>query len=191
MSFRERYLNRKMILEMAPVVVFFVVNFAWNLMAATAALIIATAICVATGWKLDRSVPVFGIIAVILVSLLGGTSLIVTEALFIQLEPTIGSILFGCVLAAGLLLRPSLLERALSGQIQITTRGWHVLTWIWVAIAFCWALANEVARQTLSIDGWVSFKTFSSIGSILLYIVVTRLTVPRYWNGPRPGEEQA
>ena len=37
MSFAERYLNRQILLELAPTLVFFVVNHGWGLMAATAA----------------------------------------------------------------------------------------------------------------------------------------------------------
>ena len=186
MSFRERYLNRRMLLEVGPVLVFFAVNIGWGLMPATAAVMAATAVAVATGWALDRHVPVFGLVTVFIVLVLGGLGLALDDAIYIQIKPTVGEVMFAVALALGLLLRPSLLERGLSSHVQLTERGWRVLTWRWIGLALGWAAANEVARQTLSVDDWVTFRLVMAIGAFVLYVVVTRVTAPRYWDGPLP-----
>lgn len=186
MSFRERYLNRHMLLEIAPIAVFFGVNMGWDLMVATAALMVATAICVAIGWAADRHIPVFGLVTVTLVLLLGGLGLALDDALYIQIKPTIAQVLFGLILACGLLLTPSILERGLASQIKLTKQGWRVLTWRWVGLALAWAAANEIARLTLSTDDWVTFRLIMSIGAFVLYVIITRITAPRYWDGPLP-----
>lgn len=183
-TFRERYLNRHMLLELGPVAVFFVVNFAWNLMAATAAVMVATVVSVGLGWITERRVPVLGIVTVILVLAMGGASLAFQDATFIKIKPTVGKVFFAMALAAGLALRPTLLERALGSFVFLSERGWRVLTFRWIGLALMWAVANEVARRVLSTDGWVTFTTVMSVGSLALYIIATRLTAPAYWIGP-------
>jgi intracellular septation protein len=184
MSFRERYLNRHMLLELAPVAVFFAANRVWDLTVATAALMAATLACVAAGWLTERRVPVFGIVTVVLVLLLGGAGLILDDVTYIQIKPTVAKVLFASALAVGLMFRPSLLERALTGQIYLTARGWRVLTWRWIALALAWACANELARHVLTVDDWVAFKTAAVVVALVLYVAVTRLTAPRYWDEP-------
>jgi intracellular septation protein len=184
MGFRERYLNRAMQLEFAPIAVFFLVNWLWGLMAATAAVMAATVLCVALGWRLERRIPVFGIVTVALVVVMGGLTLVFDDADFIKVKPTVGKLLFALALLVGMHLRPSMLERALGTMVFLSARGWRVLHWRWIGLAVMWAGANEVARRVLTTDEWVTFVTVLSIASIVSYIVCTRLTAPAYWTGP-------
>lgn len=189
MSFRERYLNRHMILEMAPVAVFFIANWGWGLMTATAAVMAATVICVGIGWARERRVPMLGIVTVVMVLALGGLSLFFHDDVFIKIKPTIGKLLFAAALLAGLLLHPTVLERALGSFVFLTDRGWRVLTFRWAGLAVFWAISNEVARRVLSTDDWVTYVSVLSIASIASYIIATRLTAPAYWNSPEAGDE--
>ncbi len=47
-------------------------------------------------------------------------------------------------------------------------------------------MINEMAWRTLSTDAWVTVETIETPASIVCYILITRLTAPRYWNGPDP-----
>lgn len=187
MSFRERYLNRHILLDVGPVVVFFAVHHAAGLTTATAAVMIATVLAVALGWFLDRRVPALAIVTLILVLALGGASLIFADDTFIKIKPTVGNILFAAALLAGLRLSPSLLERTLAYQISITDRGWRVLTYRWCVFALLMAAANEVVWRNMTVDQWVAFKTGMTPVSILCYILITRITVPRFWVGDAPA----
>jgi len=188
MAFRERYLNRTMMLELAPVAVFFLVNWGWGLMAATAAVMVATLLCVGAGWVLARRVPMLGIVTVVLVIAMGGLSLIFDDTTFIKLKPPLGKLLFALALLVGMTLQPTMLERALGTMVFLSERGWRVLHLRWIALALFWAGANEIARHVLSDDGWVTCVSVLSLASIAGYIVVTRLTAPAYWIGPRDAQ---
>ena len=128
MGFIERYLNRHILFEIAPGIIFLIVNGVRGLMAATVAVIIATVVFTLLGFLIERRIPVFPIVTVVLVLFLGGAALLFKDALFIKIKPTIGNALFAAMLVAGLLLRPSLLARALGGQVYLTEKGWKVLT---------------------------------------------------------------
>jgi intracellular septation protein len=181
MGIVERYLNRHILLEIAPGIVFLIVNYAWDLMMATAAVIIATVVFTVLGIFAERRIPVFPIVTVLLVLILGGAAIVFKEALFIKIKPTIGNCLFAVTLIFGLLLHPSLLVRALEGQVYLTDKGWKVLTIRWVLFALLMAGANEIIWRTQDTDTWVAFKASMTPVSIFAYIVITRFTARTFW----------
>jgi intracellular septation protein len=177
----KRYLNRHILFEIAPGIIFFIVNYGWDLMMATVAVIIATVVFTFLGFLVERRIPVFPIVTVLLVLLLGGATLVFKDALFIKIKPTIGNVLFAATLIIGLLLRPSLLTRALEGQVYLIEKGWTVLTIRWVLFALVMACANEFMWRTQATDTWVAFKAAMTPISIFAYIVITRFTAQKYW----------
>ena len=183
-TFVERYLNRRIVLELAPAIVFFAVNLGWGLMVATAAVMAATVVTTAVGVVAEKRVPVLAIVTLVLVLLLGGASLLFEDELYIKIKPTVGRCLFALALAVGLRLRESLLRRAFAEQLHLTEAGWRVLTLSWIALALVFAAANEWAWRTLDTDSWVAFRTALTPASILGYIAITRLVAGRYWHEP-------
>tara|TARA_B100000676_G_scaffold68305_2_gene68438 strand:- start:4884 stop:5288 length:405 start_codon:yes stop_codon:yes gene_type:complete len=128
-SFRERYLNRHMLLELGPAAVFFVANHVCDLMTATAVVMAATVLTTVLGFVSRHSVPVLPLVTLALVLILGGATLVFHVELFIKIKSTIGGLLFAAALVFGLFLERSLLERALGYQVFLTREGWLVLTW--------------------------------------------------------------
>jgi intracellular septation protein len=181
MSFLKRYLNRRFSFEIAPGIIFFIVNYGWGLMWATAAVMVATAVFTFLGIAIEKRIPVFPIVTIILVLALGGATLVFEDELFIKVKPTVGLCLFAIALIVGLLLRPTLLARALEGQVHLTEKGWRVLTTRWVLYALALAVTNELIWRTQGTDTWVAFKASLTPVSILGYIVITRLTAQTYW----------
>jgi len=108
----ERYVNRHVVLELSPTLVFFTVNFGWGLIPATAAVMIATTV-VGIGLVVDRRVPTIAIVTLVIVLTLGGASLYFHDEVFIKIKPTVGNGLFAAALAIGFMFRPSFLVRAL------------------------------------------------------------------------------
>ena len=100
---------------------------------------------------------------------------------FFLIKPTIGNFLFALTLLVGLFIRPSLLARALEGQVDLTETGWKVLTIRWVIFSIILACANEFMWRTQDTDTWVAFKASLAPVSIFAYIIITRLTAETYW----------
>ena len=154
-------------------------------MYATVAVMVVTVIFTSLGVILERRVPVFPIVTVVLVLSLGGAALMFDNELFIKIKPTVANCLFAITLIVGLLFRPCLLARALEGQVYLTEKGWKVLTTRWVLFALALAGTNEFVWRTFSTDTWVAFKAILTPVSIFGYITTTRLTAPSYWNQPK------
>ncbi len=181
-TIRERYLNRRIVLELLSAVVFFVVNYGWGLMAATVAVIVTALTTTILSLYWFKKVPVLALVTLILVLALGGAGIIFDDEIFIKIKPTIGKCLFAATLVVGLRFQPNFLARALSSHLSLSKRGWMVLTWNWVAFALFLAVINEVARRIFDTDAWVAVNTALAPISILGYILITRILAPRYWH---------
>ncbi len=187
MKFVERYLNRHIFFEIAPGVVFIVVNYGWGLMWATLAVIVATVVFTFLGIIIEHRVPVFPIVTLLLVLIMGGSTLIFQDVTFIKIKPTVAKCLFAIALAVGLLLRPTLLARALEGQVYLTEPGWRILAIRWILLALVLAGLNEVIWRTQDTDTWVAFKAALTPVSIIGYIAITRFTARKYWEETQSG----
>ncbi|MBC6445438.1 MAG: septation protein IspZ [Alphaproteobacteria bacterium GM202ARS2] len=183
-SFVERYLNRRIVMELAPGLIFFVVNYGWGLMAATAAVMIATLLAVCAARVLDGRLPALAIFTLVFVCALGSTSLAFGDETFIKIKLTVGNCLFAAALAIGLRFRPSLLERTFEDQLRLADPGWFVLTSCWIAFALFSAAFNEAVWRTMSTDSWVAIKTAFVPLSIVAYFTITRIVAGQYWHEP-------
>ena len=191
MSFVERYLNRQILLELSPTAVFFVVNYGWGLMPATAAVMAATFAAVGIGLALEGRVPTIAVVTLVIVLVLGGASLAFDSEVFIKIRPTVGNGLFAAALAAGLFFRPSFLVRALGRQLKLSDTGWRVLTLCWIGLALSLALLNEFVWRAMDTDTWVTFKTVLAPAAIACYVAITNLIARRYWQASADGAQEA
>lgn len=92
MNIVKRYLNRHILFEIAPGIVFFIVNYNWGLMWATVAVMVATVGFMFLGIVFEHRVPVFPIVMVLLVLTLGGVALVFDDELFIKIKPNAGNL---------------------------------------------------------------------------------------------------
>ena len=182
MSFRERYLNKHIIFELSPGLVFYITNKVWGTDWGVFSLIVATIVFVVLGLFIEKRVPVFPIIGLIIVVALAGITLVSGNMEFIKIRPTIGKILFTLILLLGLRFKPSFLERALEGQVWFTPSGWTVLTFGWILVALIFAGINEFVWRSYDANTWIAFSAFVMPSSIVAYIIVTRITAIKYWD---------
>ncbi|HCO99908.1 MAG: septation protein A [Alphaproteobacteria bacterium] len=170
----------KLLIEAGPLVVFFVVNGRdglpelrnlWladtnsvmteqGLFEATAAFMTATLIALAVGWRLERRLPVMPLVSGIFVLFFGGLTLILADETFIKLKPTLVNTLFSIILFCGLASGRALLKPLFGAAVQLTDRGWRVLTLRWAVFFIVLAILNELVWRNFSTDFWVSFKLF-------------------------------
>lgn len=182
MSFVARFLNRTVLLELGPTIVFFLANAAWGLMPATAAVMVATVVVVGLSLVLDGRVPMIAVATLCIVLVLGGASLMLNDETFIKLRPTVGNSMFALALAVGLFFKPSFLMRALGGQVSLTADGWRILTFCWIIFALSLAGLNELVWRNVTTDAWVTFKTALAPGALAGYVIITNIVARRFWD---------
>ena len=166
--------GRKLLLDMGPLIVFFIANyFTGEFMLAVGVLVAATVVALAAGWILERRISMMALFGCVAVSFFGGLSLYFDNELFIKIKPTVLTVLLAAVIAGGRLLGRNPLGAIMGAQLRMHDAGWRALSRLWVAMFLTTALANEIAWRTLSTDDWVTFKVFGITVISLAFAVVS------------------
>ena len=153
----------KLVLEIGPLILFFIANARFGIFAGTAAFMAAFLAAFAVSWALTRHVPLMAMISGGIVLVFGGLTLILQDDTFIKLKPTIIYLLFGGVLLGGLALGKPLLSVVFDSVFNLTEPGWRKLTLRWALFFLALAALNEIVWRTQTTDVWVSFKVFGVV----------------------------
>ncbi|MDQ8698612.1 septation protein A [Hyphomicrobium sp. LHD-15] len=151
----------KFLVELGPLVVFFLVNARAGIFWGTGCFIVATAISLVASRILFRHVAIMPLVSGAVVLIFGGLTLYLQDELFIKLKPTIVNSIFASILFGGLLFGHSLLKYLFGDVFALTEEGWKKLTFRWACFFVFLAILNEFAWRLLSTDAWVSFKVFA------------------------------
>jgi intracellular septation protein len=165
----------KLILEMGPLVLFFITNWKFGIFPATGVLMVGVVAALIASWVLTRHLPIMPVVTAVAVVFFGGLTFLFHDELFIKLKPTIVNTIFGTILLGALAFGKPLLPVLLDSVLQLTEEGWRKLTIRWGVFFFVLAVINEVVWRTQTTDFWVSFKAF---GIMPLTIVFALAQVP-------------
>ena len=166
--------GRKLLLDMGPLIVFFIANyFTGEFMLAVGVLVAATVVALAAGWILERRISMMALFGCVAVAFFGGLSLYFDNELFIKIKPTVLTVLLAAVIAGGRLFGRNPLGLLMGTQLRMRDAGWRALSWLWVVMFMTTALANEIAWRSLSTDDWVTFKVFGITAISLLFAVLS------------------
>ena len=171
--------------DYGPIAVFFAAYMIWDLLAATAALMGATAVALVISLAVSKRVPLMPLITAGVVGIFGGLTLWLNDETFIKLKPTIVQTLIGVVLLGGLLFEKSLLKPVMGSTWPMDDVGWRKLTRNFGLFFLVMAVANEIVWRTQTTDFWVTFKVFGIMGLTLAFSM-TQIPI---LNGHRIGEE--
>jgi intracellular septation protein len=177
-------LATKLLIELGPLLVFFGVNFAAGIYAATAAFMVVTLIAlVVAKWRYHK-LPVMPLVSGAVVLVFGTLTLYLRDETFIKLKPTIVYLTFAAFLGAGLLLKKPVLELLLGPVFNLTEQGWRKLTVRWALFFVAMAVVNELVWRNFSTDTWVTFKAFGFLPITFAFALAQMPLMQRY--GPAP-----
>ncbi|MEN8836907.1 MAG: inner membrane-spanning protein YciB [Celeribacter marinus] len=111
-------------------------------------------------WRLTGKLSVMQIMTLVLVTVFGGLTIWLNDERFFKMKPTMIYLLFGGMLAFGLLRGRSYLRVVMGELMPLDHEGWMKLTLRMMLLFFGLAIANELVWRSLSTDTWVKFKTF-------------------------------
>ena len=153
----------KLVLDIGPLVLFFAANARFGIFAATAGFMVAVLAALAVAYVLTRRIETMPLVTAVIVLIFGSLTLVLHDATFIKLKPTIIYLLFGGTLVAGLAFGKSFLGVLFDSVFDLTAEGWRKLTWRWALFFFALAVLNEIVWRTQTTDFWVSFKLFGVV----------------------------
>lgn len=198
----------KLVLEIGPLFVFFIVNFKgedilaavpilneWfrdSIFFATAVFMVAMAISLILSWLLLRRIAVMPLISGILVLIFGGITLLLHDDTFIKIKPTVINSMFGFALLGGLFFKQNLLRYVFGDVYKLQDEGWRILTLRWGLFFLALAVVNEVVWRTQTTDFWVAFKVWANMPITIIFTLTQLPVISKYADKPvKPVEAAA
>ena len=174
----------KSALEFGPVLLFFVAYLRYKddvftiggteyggFILVTAAFVPLLIVSTAILWALTGKLSRMQIATVILVTVFGGLSVWLNDERFFKMKPTAIYLLFGGLLAIGLLRGQSYLKFVMEEVMPLRDEGWMILTKRMMICFFALAAANEVIWRFASTETWVYFKTFGLTAVVFIFFM--------------------
>lgn len=134
---------------------------------AIAASVIQVVIVLARG---KRPEPMLWISLAIIV-VFGSLTLILHDATFIKVKPTILYWVFGGILLFAQLTRRNFLTKLLGTQIQLPCAAWRTMQSAWMLFFFITGALNLLVAFTCETATWVNFKLFGLLGLTLAFTI--------------------
>jgi len=150
----------KLALDIGPLLLFFAANARYGIFTATASFMIAVLAALIVSYAMTRRLPIMPVVTAIIVVVFGGLTLILHDATFIKVKPTIIYALFGAILIGGLVFNKPLLGVLFDSLFHLTEEGWRKLTLRWAIFFLALAVLNEIVWRSVSTDLWLDFKVF-------------------------------
>ena len=170
----------KSLIEIIPLILFFIANAKYGIIVATKIFVITTLIALVVSYLHLKKVSTPLLITSFLVLIFGGLTIFFKDPTFIKLKPTIVYFLFSLFLFVGLALKKNFLQIYLSNLIKINDTGWNILTKRWGIFFLLMALLNETIWRNFSTDFWVSFKVFGFLPLTIIFTLLQQNLIKKY-----------
>ena len=173
--------GRRTLLDFGPLLLFFGANYLYqDLMFSVKILVVATVISLVLSWAYERCIPMMAAFGCGALVFFAGLTLYFDNELFIKVKPTVLTLIFAAAIAGGRFIGRNPLAALMGSQLRLDYAGWRKLSWLWVAMFVCSAIANEIAWRNLSTDAWVTFKVFGLTGISLIFVMLTLPVIQKH-----------
>jgi intracellular septation protein len=179
----------KLLLDYIAVVAFFVTYLiSHDILLATAVLIPTTCLQVVGIRYYTGKWEKMHIITMLLVVILGGTTLIVQDSMFIKWKPTVVNWLFAVILLGSHYIGAKhIIKRLLDKKISLPDDVWLNLSYMWIGFFSLMGIVNLYVAYNFSEEVWVYFKLFGLLGLTLVFVIMQTIYLAKYL--PKPDKE--
>jgi intracellular septation protein len=171
----------KILFDLFPIALFFVAFKVWGIYAATAVAIVATIGQIAWLKLRGKAVEPMQWASLGIIVVFGGMTLLFQDETFIKWKPTVLYALFAvALLGAGRFTGRDPLKSIMGAQVALPDAMWQRLTLAWAAFFVGMAVLNLFVAYTYSLDTWVDFKLFGTLGLTVVFVVAQAVWIGRY-----------
>lgn len=171
----------RILFDLFPVLLFFIVFKLFGVYPATAAAMVATALQVA--WEKWRNGKVDQMlwVSLAIISVFGGATLFFHNENFIKWKPTALYWFFAiAILFSRAFFDKNLMRLLLQAKITLPNNVWHYVNLAWGLFFAMLGALNLYIAFHYSMDIWVDFKLFGSMILMLIFILLQAIVLARY-----------
>jgi intracellular septation protein len=171
----------KLLFDLFPVILFFIVFKVAGVFAATAAAIAATFVQVAWVKYHHGKVDTMLWVSLGIITVFGGATLLLHDETFIKWKPTILYWFFTVTLLfSAIVLKKNLMRALLHEKMTLPDFVWHRLNLAWSGFFALLGIINLYVAFNYSTDAWVNFKLFGATGIMLVFILAQAAMLAKY-----------
>ncbi len=159
----------KLLIDLGPLIVFFLAYYRAGIYWATGILMLATVAALVASRILLGRFAVAPAATAVLVVVFGGLTFFLDDPSFIKMKPTIINLLFAGILGVGLYTGRPLLKTFMGEALRLTDEGWQKMTVRWLGFFLAMAVLNEIVWRNFSEAAWVNFKVFGILPLTFLF----------------------
>lgn len=156
--------------------------------ASQAPILLATAVAIVAslaqiGYLLARRKKVDGMlwVSLAIIVLFGGATIYFRDDTFIKWKPTILYWCFGvALLISELVIKKNLIRVMMEKQVTLPEPVWGKLNLAWVVFFSLMGVLNLYVAFNYTIDTWVNFKMFGTMGLMFAFIIAQSLFLSKY-----------
>lgn len=176
----------KFLFDFFPIALFFI-TFRFfedpheGVLAATAVAMIASALQVLLFWLKNKRVEKIHVITLVLITVLGGATLILKDPVFIKWKPTAVNWMFAIAfLGSQFIGDKPFVKRMMAQAIELPNNIWSTLNYAWVVFFTAMGFANLYVAFNYDLTTWVDFKTYGMLGFTILFVILQAVFLAKY-----------
>jgi len=162
----------KVFFDLFPVILFFIAFKLYDIFIATGVAIGATIALIIYSkvrhGKVEKMLMVNGVI----ISLLGGITLLLHDKTFIMWKPTVLYWLLACILlASSIFFKKNLIRQMMEKMLNPPASTWATLNFAWVIFLVAMGFLNLYIAYNFSENTWVNFKLFGATALMFAFMM--------------------
>jgi intracellular septation protein len=172
--------GQKLILDLGPLLAFFIANWKLGLLWATGVLMVTTFISLAITYYLTRTLNKFTLLGAVFVGLFGAITLYLQDPWYLKLKVTLIELLFAGILLGGLYFKRLFIKDMMGSALEMPDEAWRTLTWRWGFFFILMGLLNIVVWVFFTDSVWVMFKAFGLLVFTLIFALANAPFMAKY-----------
>jgi len=176
----------KFLFDFFPIALFFITfkfydNPQEGVYAATAVAIIATILQVFLFWLKHKRVEKMHIVTLVLITVLGGATLILKDPVFIKWKPTAVNWMFAIAFFGSQFIGENpFVKRMMAHAVELPEAVWGRLNLAWVVFFTAMGFANLYVAFNYDLTTWVDFKTYGMLGLTILFVILQAVFLAKH-----------
>jgi intracellular septation protein len=171
----------KVFFDLFPVILFFIGFKLYDIFIATAIAIVATIAMIIYSKLRHGKVEKMLLMNGVVISLLGGVTLLLHDKTYIMWKPTVLYwLLASALLIADLFFKKNLIQQMMGKMLNPPAHIWQKLNWLWIVFLIGLGFVNIYVFKHYSENTWVNFKLFGVTSMMFIFMIAQTLVLKNY-----------